>query len=81
MAKLVFYGRFADFMGRERSITIDGEKRLDAVIEELALANGAFADAVKARAVKFAINDEMAPNAAIVADSDEIAVLPPFSGG
>jgi len=81
MAKLVFYGRFADFMGRERTVGLDGEKSLDALIEELGRNDDQFAEAVRARAVKFAVNDTIAPMSAIVTDADEIAILPPFSGG
>jgi len=81
MAKLVFYGRFADFMGREQSIILDSEKRLDALLEELGRNNEQFADAVRARAVKIAVNDSIASLSTIVTNADEIAVLPPFSGG
>lgn len=81
MAKVIFYGRFADLMGRERDIAVGEGVRLETMISDLSKENDAFADAVKAPAVKFAVNNAVAPLSTVIKEKDEVAVLPPFSGG
>ncbi len=80
--RVVFYGKLADLMGRERDATLDlAAETVAAVIRRLAADEAAFAAALASMRVRYAVNDVMAAPETTVKTGDEIAVLPPFSGG
>lgn len=82
MATVTFYGPLSDIMGRKRAIEIEaGGVSLRGLIERLEADEPEFRAAVARMRVKYARNDGIASLDDIVSDGDDIAVLPPFSGG
>jgi len=77
--KLVFLGKLADLAGAPER---DVEAPLDwgSLVEAL---EGALADAVTGDKVRLAVNGEVLPEktALFASDGDEVALLPPVSGG
>ncbi|MGE0183546.1 MAG: MoaD/ThiS family protein [Parvularculaceae bacterium] len=81
MAKVIFYGRLADMMGRERTVAVGAGRSVAALVGDLGADDSDFAAALAGMRVKYAVNDSIAPSSTIVTEEDELAVLPPFSGG
>lgn len=81
MLKIIFYGRLAEIMGRERMAPAGSAATVGALIEMLAKEDAEFRAALSGTRVRFAVNNTIAPESTPVKDGDEIAVLPPFSGG
>ncbi len=83
MARLMFFGKLADLAaGRERDWPLDGEARTVAgLIDAIAAADAALGAALSAPSVRCAVNEAMVGRDAPIADGDEIAFLPPVSGG
>lgn len=82
MVKIVFYGRLADLMGREREAPLDGASAtVGALMRRMAADEAAFASALAGMRVQYAVNDTIVTPETSVMAGDEIAVLPPFSGG
>ena len=81
MAKVIFYGRLADIMGRESTVAVGAGRSVAALVGDLAADNSDFAAALAGMSVQYAVNDSIAPSSTIVTEEDELAVLPPFSGG
>lgn len=82
MIKVAFFGALGDIMGRERTIDIDGKPAtIRAIVDILCAGNESFAAAFEKSRVKVALNNSIASLDEKVGDGDEIAILPPFSGG
>lgn len=82
MATITFYGPLSDIMGRKRAVEIGaGGVSLRRLIEMLEQGEPELKAALARMRVKFARNDEIALPEEKVFDGDDIAVLPPFSGG
>lgn len=82
MATITFYGPLSDIMGRKRSVEIDaGGASIRGLIETLEQEEPEFRAALSRMRIKFARNDEIASPDDEVFDDDDIAILPPFSGG
>ncbi len=82
MATVTFYGPLSDIMGRKRAVEIGaGGMSIRGLIEWLEAGEPEFRTALARMRVKFARNDEIASPEDMVSDGDDIAVLPPFSGG
>jgi molybdopterin synthase sulfur carrier subunit len=82
-ARVLFFGRLAEVAGRrERLVALDGAADLGAVIAALGAGAPELAAALAAPSVRVAINQKVtAGRGARVAPGDEIAFLPPVSGG
>lgn len=80
MARLVFLGRLEDAAGaQEREIALTASTPL---AEILAALPAELAAALAAPRIRLALNGTLAPAAGlIVAPEDELAFLPPVSGG
>ena len=80
MARLVFIGRLEDLAGAaERELRIDGTVGYDAL---LALLDPALAGEVQRPKVRLALNGLLVTREALaLTDDDELAFLPPVSGG
>ena len=81
MLSVLFFGRLKDIAGV-------GEMRVDKpvdnivdLIAHLRLANPALAEALQSDRVKTAVNGQIVAAHSALADGDEIAFLPPVSGG
>ncbi|MFZ5619365.1 MAG: MoaD/ThiS family protein [Pseudomonadota bacterium] len=82
MVRVLFFGRLADAFGRERAATLASHSEsVRMLTERIASKEPALMSALSATRVRFAVGDEIVPDDRIVADGDEISVLPPFSGG
>jgi molybdopterin converting factor small subunit len=82
LAAFLYFGRLMDVAGGHREArTLPASVRdtmsLRAWLDEVHAAPGVFSDP----AVRFAINDEIVADAGELADTDEIAVMPPVGGG
>jgi molybdopterin synthase sulfur carrier subunit len=76
MARVLLFGRLADAAGwRERSV--DAPTTVGAL--RAALAQGT--PEIAAATTRAALNHEMVTDAATVAPGDEVAFMPPLSGG
>ncbi len=81
MLKLVFLGRLEDLAGvGEMLVPLDGGQTLSGVLAGLP---GDLAAALQGPKVKLAQNGALLPPGAepVLADGDELAFLPPVSGG
>lgn len=80
MIKLVFLGRLADLAGGgEIDITIAGPTPLE---DLLLCLPGPLAEPLADPRVKLALNGRLVPRVSLVVDAgDELAFLPPVSGG
>lgn len=82
MIKIAFFGALGDIMGRERMIDFDGKPAtIRAIVETLCAENDGLGAAIGRMRIKAALNDRIVSLEENVSDGDEIALLPPFSGG
>lgn len=82
MAVMTFYGPLSDVMGRKRVIDIGAVPiSIGALVARLEESDPDFRAALLRMRVRYARNNLMASADEMVSDSDEIAFLPPFSGG
>lgn len=82
MIRFAFYGKLADVMGRSREFQCArAELSVGEAIEELSAQDPVFKDALSKTKAKYAVSDAIVGTEFVVAAGDEIAVLPPFSGG
>ncbi|HEX8062876.1 MAG TPA: molybdopterin converting factor subunit 1 [Allosphingosinicella sp.] len=79
MARLLFFGRLRDSVGTDALTATLPDHIRDT--ESLRAWLGAEYPALLDGSIRIAVNAELGPAAAAVADRDEIAFLPPMSGG
>ncbi|MFO1314520.1 MAG: MoaD/ThiS family protein [Burkholderiales bacterium] len=82
--RVVYLARLREaFASGGESLTLRGEApTVGAVIASLRARGGAWASELAAgRAVRYAVNHEVAPVEAALRDGDELALLPPVTGG
>jgi molybdopterin converting factor subunit 1 len=79
MATILFFGRLQDAMGtRTLAVTLpDGIRDTESLRAWLGREHPALRD----DSVRIAVNAKLSPGNAPLADGDEIAFLPPMSGG
>ncbi len=81
MAKLLMLGRLRDVAGwRERTLD-DPPASLSALRDLLAREDAALGEALAGKGVQVAVNKMVVHEDAAIARGDEIAFLPPMSGG
>jgi molybdopterin synthase sulfur carrier subunit len=82
-ARILFFGRLADLAGvRERAMTLPGPTPLSAIIATLTAESADLGRALAGKSVRVAVNREIARGRDVEAGpGDEIAFLPPVSGG
>lgn len=80
MARLLFIGRLEDVAGSaEREIRLEGPVSLNAVLARL---SGELAEELSVPKIRLALNGTLVPRDGLtIGDSDEVAFLPPVSGG
>ena len=82
MVTLTFYGPLSDIMGRKRIVDIGaGPVSIRSLVARLEEDDPEFRAALLRMRVNYARNNVMASADEIAADGDDIALLPPFSGG
>lgn len=83
MARILFFGKLADAAGgRSRDFSLAPDTRtIDDLVSALSAGEAALAAAFNETSVRFIVNEMVAPRDAAISDEDEIAFLPPVSGG
>ena len=83
MAKILFFGKLGDVAGGpERNVSLpEGADSVSALISALAAEDAVLGEALKAISVRVMVNGEIAHEDMRLIDEDEIAFLPPVSGG
>lgn len=82
MATVTFYGPLSDIMGRTRAVEIGaGQISLRSLVDRLAKDHPELGVALERMRVTYARNNVIASPDDFVEDGDDIALLPPFSGG
>ncbi len=86
MAQVLLFGRLADLAGeRKHAVNLGAERiSVDALVDRVATGDAALAAALRGTAVRVAVNGEIGGEIGMlttVEDDDEVAFLPPVSGG
>lgn len=83
MARLLFFGKLADTAaGREKDWLLDAETMTVAtLIKAIGEKDARLGEVLSAPSVRYAVNEAIVDRDAPIADGDEIAFLPPVSGG
>lgn len=82
MARLLFFGKLGDIAGaRERDVSLHGAQTVSALIEMIEAGDSVLGEALRAASVRCMINEEIISSDAEINDADEIAFIPPVSGG
>ncbi|MEZ5893590.1 MAG: MoaD/ThiS family protein [Parvularculaceae bacterium] len=83
MARVLFFGRLGDIAGgRARDWKIESETAtITDLVAALASHDAALGEALSAASVRCAVNEIVTGRDAPISDEDEIAFLPPVSGG
>jgi molybdopterin converting factor small subunit len=83
MARLLFFGKLGDAAGgRERQWPVKpGGVTINDIVAAITNADPALGAALKDETVRCIVNEQMSARNVTVHDSDEIAFLPPVSGG
>ena len=82
MVRVRFFAMLRDRIGREAvDIPVEGEISLERLEEIIAETFPQLREYLRGRRVLVSVNQEFAAPDTIVRDGDEVAFLPPFSGG
>ena len=82
MARLLFFGQLGDLAGGiERSMTLSEPQSVSGIITLIEAGDRLLGSALTGPRVRYAVNGVMVDAAAPVRDGDELAFLPPVSGG
>ncbi len=78
MIRVILFGMLAERAGcREITLDSDGERKLSDIIDEV---REKYLKGIVGSLI-FAVNEEQAGPETDVKDGDEVAIMPPFSGG
>ncbi|WP_373487352.1 MoaD/ThiS family protein [Blastomonas sp.] len=82
MATLLFFGRLGDLAGGvERALGLSTALSVADVIGIIEQSDRLLASALAEERVRYAINGTIVDGEALIEDEDELAFLPPVSGG
>lgn len=83
MARILFFGKLGDIAGtRARDVAIGANvKTVSDLRDVLSAENAGLGAALTEKSVRCIVNEAMAPMDAAISDSDEVAFIPPVSGG
>lgn len=83
MARLLFFGKLADLAGttmREERLP-DGASKIADLINVIGAKDETLAAVLREQTVRFVVNEKMVSGDISISNEDEIAFLPPVSGG
>ena len=81
MARLLFFGKLADVAGeRLREVSVQGGT-IDSLVSSLAADDAVLGAALNEKSVRYVVNEAIVGRDTVISDDDEIAFLPPVSGG
>ncbi len=83
MARILFFGKLADAAGaRTRNVALGSETQtIGDLVTALGRDDAALGQALSEKSVRYIVNELVAERNAAIGDEDEIAFLPPVSGG
>lgn len=83
MVRVLFFGRLGDAAGAtETTVELTrGEMEVEAFRSLVTRSNPGLADALASSSVRAIVNRQIVLPGAVVRDGDEVAFLPPVSGG
>lgn len=82
MAQLLFFGRLGDLAGgTERALVLSEPHAICDLIGIIGQSDNLLGSALAGPRIRYAINGEIVDGDALVEDEDELAFLPPVSGG
>ncbi len=82
MAQLLFFGRLGDLAGEtERSMGLSEPQAIADLIGIIGQSDDLLGSALAEPRIRYAINGAIVDADALVEDEDELAFLPPVSGG
>ncbi|MAW79884.1 MAG: molybdopterin synthase sulfur carrier subunit [Parvularcula sp.] len=82
MARLLFFGKLADAAGaRQRDLPLGDAQTVGDLVSALGKQEAALGAALQEKSVRVIVNEKMAARDSAISDGDEIAFLPPVSGG
>lgn len=83
MARVLFFGKLGDLAGgREREVALAPEpKTVAALIDAIKAEDSVLAEALSEISVRVIVNEKMACAETSITNGDEVAFLPPVSGG
>lgn len=82
MAQLLFFGRLGDLAGgTERTLQLSEPHAIADLIGILGATDDLLGSALAEPRIRYAINGAIVDSATLVEDDDELAFLPPVSGG
>lgn len=82
MAQLLFFGRLGDLAGGvERQMGLSAPHAITDLISMIGETERLLGSALEDERVRYAINGTIVDGDALVEDEDELAFLPPVSGG
>ncbi|WDI31343.1 MoaD/ThiS family protein [Hyphococcus flavus] len=83
MARVLFFGKLSDLAGaRERNVMLPSRTHtVSDLIDTIGEDDTVLSAALKESSVRVIINEKMADSGTAVSDRDEVAFLPPVSGG
>jgi len=82
MAVVTFYGPLSDIMGRTRIVDIGAKAvSIRSILARLEEEEPALRETLARLRVSIAMNNQMTSPDAMATETDDIAILPPFSGG
>jgi molybdopterin synthase sulfur carrier subunit len=81
--RVVYLARLREALGTQgETLALEGQPRIADVVDALRGRGGAFArELAEGRAVRIALNHALVASDAVVRDGDEVAFLPPVTGG
>lgn len=83
MAKITLYGRLVDLAGTsELAVSLSGGSRaLEGLLQQLEETQPELVEELRKPSIRLVINDVLDVSGNSISDSDEVAFLPPVSGG
>lgn len=82
MARILYFGRLAELAGHgEADLPLPADATVDTLCDLIGRGDAALADALRSPSVRVAVDRVIVNGDAAIGEADELAFLPPVSGG